>query len=310
MSFDEKLADKIRHQLKGKRGVEEKKMFGGLCFMINSHMCCGVESDRLVVRVGPENYEAALTRKYTQPMDFTGRPLKGFVYVARNGFRTKRALEEWVELGLTYVKTLPAKSSKKRGNLGLNLGPKTTSEMASIGVGTLADLRSEGWEQAFRRLVKKFPERRNMNMASALIGAELGVHWQKIPKDLCERTKQLIKSLKPAKATQRSRAASRLDASFVDFVVHDQLSTMEVEARRMFGGFGLYSNGKFFGLIHTGCLYLKTNQKTRAKYRAEGMGPFSPNPRQTLKSYFQVPVDPLEDAELLQQWAQEALALK
>lgn len=114
MAFDEKLADRIRRRLKTKRGIVEKKMFGGLCFMVNGNMCCGVESDDLVVRVGPKQYENALKRKHARPMDFTGKPLRGFIYVSKDGYKNDAALQDWIELGLNFVATLPTKKSKKR----------------------------------------------------------------------------------------------------------------------------------------------------------------------------------------------------
>lgn len=87
----------------------EKKMFGGLSFMVKGHMCCGVVGDELMVRVGPDGYEAALERPHARPMDFTGKPLKGFVYVAAQGFSTQSTLERWIRLALEFVETLPAK---------------------------------------------------------------------------------------------------------------------------------------------------------------------------------------------------------
>jgi DNA transformation protein len=93
------------------------------------------------------------------------------------------------------------------------------------------------------------------------------------------------------------------DESFKDFVL-DQLGELEdVEARRMFGGFGLYQDETFFGIIHQGRVYFKTNETTAGEYRKRKMKPFRPNPRQTLKSYYQVPVEVLEDSEQLCQWA-------
>ena len=79
MAYDERLAGRVREILSGQRSLKEKKMFGGLAFTVRGHMCCGVEKDRLVVRVGPEQYEAALKRKYAREIDFTGRPLKGLI---------------------------------------------------------------------------------------------------------------------------------------------------------------------------------------------------------------------------------------
>ncbi len=109
MAYDEKLAERIRAVLKRRRGVSEKKMFGGLCFLVNGNMCCGVEKNRLVLRVGPERHKEVLRRKNARPMDFTGRPLKGFVYVPRSGFDTKAKLAGWIEPALEYAKSLPKK---------------------------------------------------------------------------------------------------------------------------------------------------------------------------------------------------------
>ena len=96
--------------------------------------------------------------------------------------------------------------------------------------------------------------------------------------------------------------------SFVQFVL-DQLSGLEdLRCRPMFGGHGLYRGEVFFGILHRGNLYFKTDEKTRPDYEARGMGPFRPNPRQTLKSYYEVPADVLENAKELKAWARRALA--
>jgi DNA transformation protein len=101
-----------------------------------------------------------------------------------------------------------------------------------------------------------------------------------------------------------------MDASFKDFVL-DQLDGMRpVEARRMFGGHGLYCGKVFFGIIFKGRLYFKTSQDTRPEYLKQGMGPFSPNPKQTLKNYYEVPVDVVEDQDILKAWALKAVALQ
>ena len=112
MPFDERLAQRIRQMLKGKREVTEKRMFGGLCFLFRGHMCCGIERDRLVVRVGPEQYASALARPHSRPMDFTGRPLKGFVYVSAQGCRTTASLKSWVSSGLDFAGSLPRKNAE------------------------------------------------------------------------------------------------------------------------------------------------------------------------------------------------------
>jgi len=109
MAYDEKLAERVRGALHGQRGISEKKMFGGLSFLLRGHMCCGVMGDELMVRVGPQGYEEALARPHARKMDFTGRPLKGFVYVSRQGLRSAPALASWVERGVAFARSLPAK---------------------------------------------------------------------------------------------------------------------------------------------------------------------------------------------------------
>jgi len=84
-------------------------MFGGLAFMVNGHMCCGIVGGDLVVRTGPDKFEAALCRPNTRPMDFTGRPMRGFVYVGPPGCRSSRALKSWIQMGLQFVLSLPKK---------------------------------------------------------------------------------------------------------------------------------------------------------------------------------------------------------
>lgn len=97
-----------------RHGVSQKRMFGGLTFLVGGHMSCGIVGDELMVRVGPLAYDAALARRHTREMDFTGRPLKGYVYVAREGLRTPRAVRAWVERGVTFAQSLPPKSRRAR----------------------------------------------------------------------------------------------------------------------------------------------------------------------------------------------------
>ena len=108
MAFDEKLAERLRPLFQGKYKVTEKKMFGGLAFMVNGHMCCGIVATDLVVRTGPDAFEQAL-RPHTRPMDFTGRPMKGFVYVASAGYHSDRDLKSWTKIGLDFVLSQPMK---------------------------------------------------------------------------------------------------------------------------------------------------------------------------------------------------------
>lgn len=109
MTYSEELANRVRGLLKGKDELSEKKMFGGLCFMINGNMFCGVTKENLVVRVGKEAYEDALARPGVKPMDFTGRPLSGFVYIDPDGYRTKQSLLTWVNKGFEFASSLPPK---------------------------------------------------------------------------------------------------------------------------------------------------------------------------------------------------------
>jgi len=84
-------------------------MFGGLAFMVNGHMCCGVLNKDLVLRVKPEDYERAIARPHARPMDFTGRPMRGFLYVSPAGLQSARDLGAWIRRGLQFVSSLPPK---------------------------------------------------------------------------------------------------------------------------------------------------------------------------------------------------------
>ena len=106
MAIDEKLAARVRHALAGKNAIE-KKMMGGLCFMVGGHMCVGVDKDRLMVRVGADAHERALKLKHATPMDITGKPLRGFVLVRPEGVAAQRAVDVWVKRGLDFVASLP-----------------------------------------------------------------------------------------------------------------------------------------------------------------------------------------------------------
>lgn len=109
MAYDEGLAERLRDVLKERDGIAEKKMFGGLAFMSHGHMFVGIAGDDLMVRVGPQRYAEALLAPHAREMDFTGKPMKGYVFVAPAGFETDAALERWVGLGAAFVETLPPK---------------------------------------------------------------------------------------------------------------------------------------------------------------------------------------------------------
>jgi len=114
VTYSEKMAFRVRKALARRTDVVELKMFGGLGFMVGGHMCCGVIREDLMVRVGRERFEDALAERHARPMDFTGMPLTGFVYVAPAGCRTDAALRAWVRRGTSFVATLPVKKRKKR----------------------------------------------------------------------------------------------------------------------------------------------------------------------------------------------------
>lgn len=113
MAYNEKLADRVREIIAiNHKNVEEKAMFGGLCFMVNDKMCVGVEKDRMMVRLDPEKYEAVIEKDGVKPMDFTGKIMKGYVFVDNDALNTKKKLEYWMDLALEYNKI--AKASKKK----------------------------------------------------------------------------------------------------------------------------------------------------------------------------------------------------
>jgi TfoX/Sxy family transcriptional regulator of competence genes len=96
----------IRTLVTGQKGWTEKKMFGGIAFMLNGKMCCGVIKNDLMVRVGPELNDKALAFPNTRPMDFTGKPMKGFVYVDSKGWSQNSNLKMWIGMGVDYVSSL------------------------------------------------------------------------------------------------------------------------------------------------------------------------------------------------------------
>ncbi|UCH64465.1 MAG: TfoX/Sxy family protein [Ignavibacterium sp.] len=113
MAYNEHLADRIRRVFSEKHvAFEERRMMGGLCFMVDDKMCIGVNKDDLMARIDPDVYEVALKRKGSREMDFTGRPMKGFVFVEPNGTDVEKDLKYWVKLALEF--NPKAKSSKKK----------------------------------------------------------------------------------------------------------------------------------------------------------------------------------------------------
>lgn len=114
MAFDPGLAQRIRDILGNHPGLSERRMFGGLAFLINGYMFIGVQDSTLMARVGPERYADALAVQHVREMDFTGKPLKGYVYVAPEGIEEDPALAKWVHWCASFVTAMPPKVPKKK----------------------------------------------------------------------------------------------------------------------------------------------------------------------------------------------------
>ena len=112
MAYSENLAEKVRNAIMTTSGVEEKRMMGGLTFMVNGKMCVGVVRNDLMVRLDPAVYDAALKKQGCREMDFTGKPMRGFVFVSPDGTSKEKDLNYWLDLALDFNKK--ARSSKRR----------------------------------------------------------------------------------------------------------------------------------------------------------------------------------------------------
>ncbi len=113
MSFDDELAIRVRKILEKVEGLSEKKMFGGLCFLVNGNMALGLVNDDLMIRMEPDSSEKMLYQPYVRKMDFTGKPLKGFLYVGEKGTESDKDLRKWVMKGVEFAISLPVKKKKK-----------------------------------------------------------------------------------------------------------------------------------------------------------------------------------------------------
>ena len=114
LSYDPEAAERVRQLLSGRDDVVEKRMVGGLSFLVNGNMCCGITGTALMVRVGAEGREQALGQPHVRPMQFGGRALSGFICVEPDGFAADDALARWVQRGLDFVAGLPAKAARTR----------------------------------------------------------------------------------------------------------------------------------------------------------------------------------------------------
>ncbi len=113
MAYDESLAQRVRRALAAEQGIAEKKMFGGIAFLLRGKMSIGILGQDLVVRVDPAEQDKLLRYPQVRPMDFTGRPMKGFLYVGPKATASGAGLKAWLKRGLDYARSLPAKPKKK-----------------------------------------------------------------------------------------------------------------------------------------------------------------------------------------------------
>ena len=111
MAYNEKIAARVRERLADQPNLEEKEMFGGIAFMVNGKMCAGVVKDDMMCRIDPDKHDEALEQPGCRPMDFTGRPMKGWVFIDEHGMKDKKDLDYWIGLALEFNKK--AKSKKK-----------------------------------------------------------------------------------------------------------------------------------------------------------------------------------------------------
>jgi TfoX/Sxy family transcriptional regulator of competence genes len=123
VAYNEHLANRTREFLSSKRNVKEKKMMGGLTFMVNDKMCVGILKNDLMARIDPADYEKALERKGCREMDFTGKPMKGFVFVGPEGTKSKKDLDHWISLALDFNKKAKSSKKKSRTKYALELPP-------------------------------------------------------------------------------------------------------------------------------------------------------------------------------------------
>ena len=109
MPYNEETAERVRPLMKRRRGFSEKKMFGGVGFLLDGNMCVGVWKESLILRLGPDAYEQALERPFVSEFDITGRPMTGWVMVSPEGFSDEEELKQWLEAAVKFVRRLPAK---------------------------------------------------------------------------------------------------------------------------------------------------------------------------------------------------------
>ena len=109
MAYNEPLAERIRAILSGTRGLEEKKMFGGVGFLVSGNMACGVHKDDLILRLGEQDFAAALKKPHVRIFDMTGKPMRGWVLVSEQGYASTKDLQAWVRISLAFARSHPPK---------------------------------------------------------------------------------------------------------------------------------------------------------------------------------------------------------
>ena len=109
MPYNEETAARVRPLMRRRKGFSEKKMFGGVGFLLNGNMCCGVWKEFLILRIGAAGYQAALAEPFTQEFDITGRAMTGWIMVQPEGFAEETELKEWIEQAAKFARSLPAK---------------------------------------------------------------------------------------------------------------------------------------------------------------------------------------------------------
>jgi hypothetical protein len=112
MALDERLATRVRKILDGRADFVEKHMFGGVCFMIRGRMCCGIIDDALMVRLDPSDADRLVDDAHVRPMDFTGKPMRGYLFVDAEGVASPKALQTWVSRSVAHLETMPIKRAK------------------------------------------------------------------------------------------------------------------------------------------------------------------------------------------------------
>ncbi|QDV16807.1 hypothetical protein Pan153_14390 [Gimesia panareensis] len=109
MAYDEELADRVHQLLHRRAGYSQRKMFGGICYLLHGNMCCGVTGTNLMLRLGEKKVPLALQEPFTHEMDFTGKVMKSMIYVIAEGTQNDEDLKDWIDQAVKFTRTLPAK---------------------------------------------------------------------------------------------------------------------------------------------------------------------------------------------------------